>query len=198
MEFLKKIKDYIRISRVGAISRRLFVINAFDGAMTLLGIVVGTYIASGEPDPSFTISAGLGASLAMGLSGFAGAYVTEEAERIRQLDRLEQSMLKDLDQSMIGRASRFASLWVGIINGTSPALTAVVCLVPFFLYSLFPSLLTITSTIQLSIAITLLILFMLGVFLAKISNRNVFLHGMKLLCVGLVLTVILLVFKSFW
>lgn len=196
MEFLERIRDYIRISGVAPISRRYFVMNAFDGAMTSLGIVVGAYVASGEPDPILIISAGLGASLAMGLSGFAGAYVTEEAERTRQLDQLEQSMLKDLKQSMIGRASRFASVWAGIVDGTSPALAAVVCLVPFFLSYLFPAQLSIVLAIQLSVAITLILLFMLGVFLGKISDRNIFLHGMKLLGVGVVLTVVLLVFKS--
>ncbi len=191
MKFLEKIRDYIRISRVAPISRRYFIMNAFDGAMTSLGIVVGAYVA-GDPEPFFIVSAGLGAALAMGLSGFVGAYVTEQAERTRELESLERSMLKDLEKSVIGRASRFASVWAGIVDGLSPALAAVVCLVPFFLSFLFP----ITFAIQLSIAITLLVLFLLGAFLGKISSRNIFLHGMKLLCVGLALTLIFLVFKS--
>ena len=188
MKFLEKIRDYMRISRVAPISRRYFIKNAFDGAMTTLGIVVGAYVA-GDPEPFFIISAGLGASLAMGLSGLAGAYVTEEAERTRELESLERSMLKDLEKSVIGRASRFAPIWAGIVDGLSPALAAVVCLAPFFLFS-------ITFAIQLSIVITLLVLFLLGTFLGKISSRNMLLHGIKLLCVGLALTLILLVFKS--
>ena len=188
MRFLEKIRGYIRISRVAPISRRYFIMNAFDGAMTSLGIVVGAYVA-GDPEPFFIISAGLGASLAMGLSGFVGAYVTEEAERTRELESLERSMLKDLDKSVIGEASRFAALWAGIVDGLSPALAAIVCLLPFFLFH-------VSFAIQLSIVITLLVLFFLGAFLGKISNRNILLHGMKLLCVGLILTFILLVFKS--
>ena len=188
MKFLEKIRDYIRISRAAPISRRYFIKNAFDGAMTSLGIVVGAYVA-GDPEPFFIISAGLGAALAMGLSGLVGAYATEEAERTRELESLERSMLKDLQESVIGRASRFASVWAGIVDGLSPALAAIACLAPFFL---FP----IASAIQLSIVITLLVLFLLGAFLGKISRRNMLLHGIKLLCVGLVLTFILIVFKS--
>jgi len=191
MKFLDKIKDYIRISRVAPIGRRYFIMNAFDGAMTSLGIVIGAYVA-GDPEPLFIISAGLGASLAMGLSGFVGAYVTEEAERSRELDSLERSMLKDLEKSRIGEASRFASLWAGIIDGLSPVLAAIVCLVPFFFSFLF----SVALATELSIVIALLVLFMLGAFLGKISSRNMFLHGIKLLCVGLVLTLILLVFRS--
>lgn len=178
----------MRISRVAPISRRYFIKNAFDGAMTTLGIVVGAYVA-GDPEPFFIISAGLGATLAMGLSGLAGAYVTEEAERTRELESLERSMLKSLKESVIGRASRFASIWAGIVDGLSPALAAIACLAPFFL---FPT----AFAIQLSVVIALVVLFLLGTFLGKISNRNMLLHGIKLLCVGLVLTLILLVFKS--
>ena len=190
MKFLEKIRNYIRISRFAPIGRRYFIKNAFDGAMTSMGIVVGAYVA-GDPEPFFIISAGLGASLAMGLSGLVGAYVTEAAERTRELESLERSMLKDLEKSVIGRASRLASLWAGIVDGSSPALAAVVCLAPFFL---FP----VAFAIQLSIVIALVVLFLLGVFLGRVSNRNVFLHGMKLLCVGLILAFILLVFKSIY
>ncbi|MBE0512945.1 hypothetical protein IBX38_07835 [Candidatus Bathyarchaeota archaeon] len=52
----------------------------------------------------------MGATLAMGLSGFAGAYMTEEAERAKKLNSLEKSMLTELKNSVVGKASRFASL----------------------------------------------------------------------------------------
>jgi len=193
MRFLERIRDYIRISRVASISRRYFIMNAFDGAMTSLGIVVGAYVA-GAPEPFFIISAGLGASLAMGLSGFVGAYVTEEAERTRELDSLERAMLQNLEQSVIGKASRFASVWTGAVDGLSPALSSILCLVPFF----FSSLLSVELAIQLSIVIALFILFLLGAFLGKVSSRNMLLHGTKLLCVGLALTFLLLVFRTIY
>jgi len=74
--------------------------------------------------------------------------MTEEAERVMKLNSLEKSMLTELKTSVVGKASRFASLWAGImsrfaslwagiIDGVPPALAAVVCLAPFFL-SLIP------------------------------------------------------------
>ena len=80
MKFLEKIRRYIRISEIAPISRRYFVMNAFDGATTVLGIVIGAYVA-GITNEFWVIWSGLGATLAIGLSGFAGAYMTEEAER---------------------------------------------------------------------------------------------------------------------
>jgi hypothetical protein len=45
MKFLEKIKRYINISGITPISRRYFIMNAFDGATTILGIVIGAYVA---------------------------------------------------------------------------------------------------------------------------------------------------------
>lgn len=193
MKLLEKIRNYIKISEVAPISRRYFIMNAFDGATTILGIVVGAY-AAGITNEFWVIWSGLGAALAMGLSGFAGAYMTEEAERSKKLNSLEKSMLTELKNSVVGKASRFASLLAGIIDGVSPALAAVVCLAPFFL-SAFGSF-SINFAIQLSVATALAIMFLLGVFLGRISSRNMLFHGVKMLFVGLVLMLIFLVLKA--
>jgi predicted membrane protein (TIGR00267 family) len=192
MKFLEKIRRYIRISEVASISRRYFIMNAFDGATTILGIVIGAYVA-GITDELLVIWSGLGVSLAMGLSGFVGASMTEEAEREKKLNALEKSMLTELTDSVVGKASRFASLWAGIVDGVSPALTALVCLTPFFLSS--HGLFAINFAIQLSVAMALSIMFLLGVFLGKISNRNMLFHGAKMLFVGLIITLIFFVLK---
>jgi len=192
MKFLEKIRRYIKISEVAPISRRYFIMNAFDGATTILGIVIGAY-AAGITNEFWVIWSGLGVSLAMGLSGFAGAYMTEEAEREKKLNALEKSMLIELKDSVIGKASRFAALWAGIVDGVSPALTALVCLTPFFLSS--HGFFSINFAIPLSVAMALTTMFLLGVFLGKISNRNMLFHGAKMLFVGLIITFIFLVLK---
>jgi hypothetical protein len=55
--------------QIGAdeIARRYFVMNAFDGALTILGVVVG-FAISHEGNARLVLSAGAGASLAMGIS----------------------------------------------------------------------------------------------------------------------------------
>ena len=44
--FKNRLKRYAEISNVGEISRRYFVMNAFDGALTMLGVVIGSYISN--------------------------------------------------------------------------------------------------------------------------------------------------------
>ena len=53
---IKRWKKYYEISSAGDITRRYFVMNAFDGALTMLGVVIGAYIA-GIPKPMPIISA---------------------------------------------------------------------------------------------------------------------------------------------
>jgi len=55
---------------------------------------------------------------------------------------------------------------------------------------------SIDFAIQLSVAMALSIMFLLGVFLGKISSRNMFFHGGKTLFVGLILPLIFLALKA--
>jgi predicted membrane protein (TIGR00267 family) len=192
MKFFDQIKNYIKISGIGPISRRYFIMNAFDGATTLLGVVVGAYVV-GIPNELWVIWSGLGAALAMGLSGFAGSYMAEEAEGTKKLNSLEKSMLTELKNSVVGKANRFASLWAALMGGGAPALTGGICLIPFFLST--RGLFSITLAIQISIVLALSIMFLLGVILGRISSRNMLFHGVKMLLVGLTLTVIFFALK---
>lgn len=189
MKFLELLKNYIHISGVGPISRRYFVMNAFDGAMTILGIVLGTYIA-GIKEPLIIITAGLSTTLAIGISGFTGTYLVEESERIRSLKELEGFMLKTLKGTLIGKSHKFASFWAAFIGGISPALSSIIALIPYFLAHL--GFLSKDITPIFSICTILITIFFLGVFLGSISKRNLLFSGIKLTAVGMVLITILL------
>jgi len=62
---LERWKRYHKISEAGDITRRYFVMNAFDGALTMLGVVIGAYVA-GILEPIIIITAGIAGSIAMG------------------------------------------------------------------------------------------------------------------------------------
>jgi hypothetical protein len=80
IDLLRKVKLYLQVTHTGAIARRYFFKNGFDSAMTLLGIVMGSWIA-GVSNPWVIVAAGLGACLAMGISGLFGAYMTKKVGR---------------------------------------------------------------------------------------------------------------------
>ena len=63
---LKRWKKYSEISGVGAISRRYFVMNAFDGALTMLGVVIGAAVSGSLQNSAVIISAGITGSRDLG------------------------------------------------------------------------------------------------------------------------------------
>jgi zinc transporter ZupT len=70
----------MEISNALKIARRYFVINAFDGAVTMLGAIMGAYI-SGIDTPRVLINIGFSVSIALATSGFVGSFLSEMAER---------------------------------------------------------------------------------------------------------------------
>jgi len=156
--------------------------NAFDGALTMLGVVIGAYVAKIN-EPGLIISAGVAGSVAMGASGISGAYMTEKAERIKKLKDLEHAMLADLENGVHRKSYRFAAAFAAIVDGVSPALAAMVVISPFFIatFGLIPSEIAFYS----SIILTLIVLTLLGTYLAKISDENMIKYGLQMLIVGI-------------
>ena len=202
VHFLNRWKDYIEISEVGPIIRRFFVMNAFDGSLTTLGIIMGAFISNGGSllfDSrliTFVILTGLTTALSMGVSGLWGSYLTEAAEHTKEVHELETAMGKKpgaLNNTIYARARRFASIIAAIVDGISPAGAALICMFPFFLFMgvnqsgiVFPA----------SLTLTFIVLFVLGIFLGKISKKNLIISGIKMLFAGFVVIFLSLLFPS--
>jgi len=184
-------RSYIKVARASAIARRYFVMNAFDGALTILGVIVGAFMAR-EADPKVIIGAGVGASLAMGVSGAWGAYMAERAERRRSLRDLENQMFKNLEGSILDKASRAAALWIALVDGLSPALAAAIPLIPFAM--VLTHIIPIETGLIASLTLNLFTLFTLGVFLGKVSHENVWIHGLLMVGAGILTALLLLAF----
>jgi predicted membrane protein (TIGR00267 family) len=140
-------------------------------------------------EPRVVVVTGLSTSLAMGISGLWGSYLTESAERRHEIDELESYTLTDLQETKIGKASRLAAVMVALIDGLSPFVASTLVLVPFFLANLFP---VVTWAYYAAIGMALLTLFGLGLFLGRISKENLLLSGLKTviagtICIGLTL-----------
>jgi len=189
-ERLDTLDDYLLMTRSKSILRRYFVMNAFDGAMTSLGVVIGSYIINIE-DPKSVIGVILVSGVAMAVSGFSGTYMTESAERSHSLHALEDAMLIELDKSEFGKASRVVSLFAALVDGTAPFLASLPCIVPFFLS--FLSILPLHVAFYSSIIASLTVLFFLGFYLGRVSKENVFVSGIKMVVAGIVVALIALI-----
>jgi predicted membrane protein (TIGR00267 family) len=179
---LRQLLEYGELANIGEIARRYFAMNAFDGVLTIIGVLTGSYSAQVR-NPSTVIVTGLSTSVAMGISGLWGAYLTESAERKRDLAELEGYTLTDLSQTKIGRASQTAVVIVALVDGLAPFCAALVVLLPFFLTSLWAN---ITISYYIALGLALVVLFGLGAFLGTISRQSMIISGAKMIVAGLV------------
>jgi predicted membrane protein (TIGR00267 family) len=179
---LQKLKEYSDIASIGEIARRYFAMNAFDGVLTIIGVLMGNYTAHVR-DPTVVIVTGFSTCIAMGVSGLWGAYLTESAERKRDLSDLENHTLTDLSQTKIGRASRVAVVVVALVDGLAPFLAALVVLLPFFFSGLLAD---VVLSYYASLGMALVVLFAVGAFLGKVSKGSLIVSGLKMIGAGLV------------
>lgn len=189
---MQRFREQIKQARAGEITSRYFVINAFDGAMTALGVIIGAYL--GGRNTLTVILAALGAMVAMGISGLSGAYLAEEAMRTRHLKELEKAVFRDLSGSQLERASQTAVLWVAFVDAISPAVAAGISIAPLLLA--FVGIIPLTSAVLMSVALAFVTLFALGLYLGKLSRRSIISYGMKTVMAGVATALIILLVGS--
>ncbi|MDX1347525.1 MAG: hypothetical protein R3189_04655 [Thiomicrorhabdus chilensis] len=181
----------MHLLRATSIARRYMVTNGFDGALTILGMVTGFFI-SGMTDLEVALSACMGATIALFISGISSAYLSEKAEREKELHGLEQALVTDLKQSDYGQASRYLPVLVALVNGFSPFVLSLLILMPlFFADSLYA---WSMNPFLSSIAVALMCIFVLGVFLGKISQTFWLWSGLKTLVIAVITVAIILFF----
>jgi len=191
--YLREIETYLRITRAPRILRRYFAMNAFDGAMTSLGIVIGAYITD-ISDPRAVMGVIVLSGVAMGISGFSGTYMTESAERSKALNELEDAMLVDLNDTVHGQASKFVSVFAAIVDGSAPFLASLPSVLPFALSLL--GIMSVQMAFQASMGASLAILFLLGVFLGRVSRTNIVYSGIKMVLAGVVVALLALLLNG--
>ncbi len=189
-EYIKKVRTYNKIAGIAKIVRRYFAINGFDGVITIIGVLVGSYII-GIRDYINVVIAGAAICISLGVSGVWSAYFSESAERKKEIDDLEKSTLYALDKTVINYAQKYASRVLAAVNGLSPVVTAFIPLVPF----LFGKFISINICYYLGFGLAFLILFGIGLFLGNVSKSNLIISGIKMVFAGIFCIVLSLLLK---
>jgi len=179
-----RIRDYSEITNVGPILRRYFVIGAFDGALTILGIILGAIVAgAGEQHRSLVLAMSFSAAVALAISSTVGAYEAERMEKkIAQLS-MERAMLSEMSE-MHKDAFHFAAIAGAITHGLAPLVAGLVPVVPFLL-------MPFASAALWSIVITLAGLFLIGAYMGRLAREHMLVSGMRLVVAGLATAIIL-------
>jgi len=187
---LRRIKRMLSSMGVDEIARRMFVTNSFDSLIAAIGIVLGNFIF-GTSSPHSYLGSALGGSLTMGIfSSFLGVYVTEKAERLRELREIEEQLLAEVKNSIYGEVARLAPLYVALWSMSGSIAFTLAALSPFILS--IRGLLDLSSAIAASVAISNAIIAGLGAYMGKISGEGGLRGMMKFALLSLSATAILL------
>jgi predicted membrane protein (TIGR00267 family) len=178
---------YLSLSR--GIIRRYFVVNGFDGALTMLGLLTGFHIG-GKVALDVVIGACLGAAVALAISGLTSAYLSESAERRRSLSELEAAMVTDLSGTAHSNAVWVLPPLIALVNGVAPLLMSLIIITPLWLAHAGMAL--PMAPLPASIATALSCIFGLGVFLGRVGGTSWLWSGIKTLLVALVTMLIIL------
>jgi predicted membrane protein (TIGR00267 family) len=185
---LKRLRFHFELTKSGTIARRYFVIGAFDGALTILGVILGAYVAEASVDPvlakQLILGAGIAGGVALAVSSAVGAYEAERVEHMLSHKHLEKAMLASVEGTR-KEAMNVSIVVSAFAHGISPLLAAFVPLVPFFFMSLDEA--VITGTV-----VTLAFLFVLGAYLGSLIREMIVYTGLRFVIAGLATSIVLI------
>jgi predicted membrane protein (TIGR00267 family) len=193
MSILKELGLLVRLSHSRHIARRYFVVNGFDGALAMLGLNMGFYVSGGVA-MSTAVSACAGTAIALGMSGLSSAYVSEMAERRRELRELERAMVTDLGQSVHATAARLVPVLIALVNGLAPFLIAMLVTTPLWLEQ--AGIAMPFGAVRSAIATAFLVIFLMGILLGRISGTFWLWSALRTLAIAALTGALILLFAQ--
>ena len=157
--------------------------------MISLGVLLGGYFGGGGSRG--LLFALIGSVIAMGLSGFFGAYISERAERLKVVKETENQIYTDLSGTKYKTQLLKASALIAFIDASAPVFSGLPAIVLLLLshFGVLPWELSVYS----AFGVSLFILFLLGYELGKMSGEKPLIYSVALLFLGLLLAFITLV-----
>lgn len=189
MGTLSELELLLRITGSHGILRRYFVVNGFDGALTMLGLCMGFWVAR-EDSLAVMLTACLGAAVALFMSGITSAFISEWEERKRALMKLQSAMVADLGESVHARAARAVPFVVALVNGLAPLSMSLVIVLPMILIRSGVAL--PWDPLESSITMAFVVTFLLGVVLGRIGGGSWLWSGLRTVLIAMATAAIIL------
>jgi len=119
----------------------------------------------------------------MGLfSSIIGVYLSERAERLRELKEIERSMAKRLNGTIYERLARLIPIYVALWSGLGATTFPLAVASPYFISGL--DILSMEDAFYLSVAGGLSLAAMLGYYLGGVSGENRLVSTLRLLALA--------------
>jgi predicted membrane protein (TIGR00267 family) len=176
------------------VARRMFVTNSFDSILASLGVAVGGYSSTVDP---FNLALSIaGGGLAMGVfSGMVGVYLSERAERLKEITEMEKKLASTLQGTIYWKAAKLATLYVALWSGLGVVVFPLLMAMPLLLASVTGT--SLFLSVVESILIGLASMAFLGFYLGKIGGENPLVSSIRAVSMGVGGILLVSVFKFF-
>ena len=165
--------------------RRYFVNTIFDATVVFLGIIIGSALSS-SPNLHLIVATILTTAVALGISTGFSIFEAESLEQNRRIDEIERALLRSLDNTSIERSTRSSILLISLVNFMAPITAGLIILAPF----LFVGQESIVTAAWVGVGLALSILFVTGIIMGRISNRNPWIQGARMALIGVLVFII--------
>lgn len=171
----------IRSREIGPILRRYFTNTLFDSTFTQLGIIIGSAFAT-NPNLRLIVTALVTSSVALGISTGVSVYESETLERERRILELENALFRELEDTVLTENYKTNTLILSTINFFTPLACCGILAIPLILTAY--QVLTLVTASWISTILALIMLFMSGTYLGRLSKHNPFVKGLRMVFFG--------------
>lgn len=164
----------------GPTLRRLFVNTIFDSTFVILGILIASAFSS-EPNFHIVVVTIITSSVALGISTGVSVFEAESMEQAIKMKDMERAMLTSMEDTRPYKISRATIYLLALVNLMAPVLAGLATLSPFLILGAE----SIRTAAYISLAIAIIILFIVGAMMGRSGQRNPWMQGLRMAIAGI-------------
>ena len=157
-----------------------YLINTlFDTVNSILGVVIGLYLADEQNAYVFIMSI-ISTAIALGISSGTSIYEAEYFEQLRDIKEIEKHMITNFKEKnpIVAKKAKTMGLFVGIINFLTPLLIALV------LVLILLTMPNLAGAFWAIMGFSGLVLFGSGIIFGKMNQLPPIKRGVRMLIIG--------------
>ncbi|WEL17627.1 MULTISPECIES: VIT1/CCC1 transporter family protein [unclassified Halorhabdus] len=179
---LADLRELLEDEDVRSISRRYFISNGFDGTLTTIGIIVGSFLGGSQSSMEI-VRVVAGGTVGLAASGVWSVWEIERAEKLAELKAVEEKMLTGLEGTELHERKGDARKVNAAMSGLGPTIGMLLPIIPYFFVGVTLSMLWATV---IGVLIGVSLLFVFGAYMGNLSEQNWVIAGLRTGLVGLV------------
>lgn len=173
-------KEAMSLPETGPALRRYFVNTMFDSTFAVLGIIIGSALTA-DADQGLVIATIITSCVALAISTGSSVYEAETLEQSRRMDEIGRAMLRPVEETNLGKASKASAAIIALSNSVAPLMSGAIIVSPFLLLGEE----TIIVAAEVAIVLAIILLFITGFIMGKLSEKNPWWKGLRMSLVGL-------------